>query len=234
MGSVSYATYRSDGHPDSPRTGVDLARDTLRDMIVRGEIEVGSRVILADVAKRIGTSVTPVREALRDLAASGLVDIDAHKGARVHASSAAELTEIYSLRSLLESRAMAEVAALAEEDRIVACTIASRLVKQIESETDMGAWTTLNHDLHACLVEPLRTRWPLLFNMIETLRNRSMLPVAKMMRDDPALAVKANRYHRTVVTAIRKGDPAKAAHARAEHLDRVINIMLKSFESPAG
>ncbi|WP_144206436.1 GntR family transcriptional regulator [Mycobacterium tilburgii] len=230
MRSVSYATRKSDVDPDTPRTGVDLARETVRDMILRGEIGVGSRVILADVAQRIGTSVTPVREALRDLAASGLVDIDAHKGARVHESSAAELTEIYALRSLLESRAMAEVAALTEEDRVVACTIASKLVKQMDGKKDMGAWTTLNHNLHACLVEPLRTRCPLLFNMIQTLRNRSMLPVAKMMRDDPALAVKANRYHRALVTAIRKGDSDRAARVRTEHLDRVINIMLKSFE----
>lgn len=128
---------------------------------------------------------------------------------------------------------MAEVAALAEEDRVVACTIAARLVKEMDRESDMGAWTTLNHEFHACLVEPLRTRWPLLFNMIETLRNRSMLPVAKMVRDDPAMAARANRYHRALVTAVRKGDPDKAARVRAEHLDRVINIMLKSFENPA-
>jgi DNA-binding GntR family transcriptional regulator len=233
MGSVSYATRKNEGDPGTSRTGVDLARDTVRNMILRGEIDAGSRVVLADVAQRIGTSVTPVREALRDLAASGLVDIDAHKGARVHAASAAELSEIYALRSLLESRAMAEVAALAEEDRVVACTIAARLVKEMDRESEMGAWTTLNHDFHACLVEPLRTRWPLLFNMIESLRNRSMLPVAKMMRDDPALAVRANRYHRSLVTAVRKGDPDKAARVRAEHLDRVMNIMLKSFEESA-
>ncbi|WP_108921979.1 GntR family transcriptional regulator [Mycobacterium montefiorense] len=205
----------------------------MRDMILRGEIDVGGRIVLADVAQRIGTSVTPVREALRDLAASGLVDIDAHKSARVHQSSAAELTEIYALRSLLESRAMAEVAAMVEEDRVVACTIAARLVKEMDGESEMGAWTTRNHDFHACLVEPLRIKWPLLFNTIETLRNRSMLPVANMMRDDPALAVRANRYHRALVTAIRKGDPDRAARVRAEHLDRVINIMLKSFENPA-
>jgi DNA-binding GntR family transcriptional regulator len=213
------------------QTGVDLARDTVRDVILRGEIEPGGRLILTEVAHRIGTSVTPVREALRDLAAIGLVDIDAHKGARVHEPTATELSEIYALRQMLETRAIAEVAALEEEDRVVASTIAAKLANRMKAEPDVAAWVTLNRDFHACLAEPLRNRWPLLFTLVESLRNRSVLPVATALRAEPALMAKANRDHRDMVAAIRKGDPERAERVTAAHLGRTLAVLLRSFSS---
>jgi len=211
------------------QTGVDRARDAVRSMILRGEMAQGSRVTLPDVARRIGTSVTPVREALRDLAATGLVDIDPHKGARVHVPTAAELSETYTLRSMLESRAMAEVAELPEEDRVVACTLAARSAGQMDSESDVATWVMLNRDFHGHLAEPLRTTWPVLFSLVDSLRSRSLLSAATALRAHPGLLPRANRRHRDLVEAIRKGNSARAAQLTAEHLDRTLQILLKSF-----
>ncbi|KLO25678.1 hypothetical protein ABH37_18715 [Mycobacterium haemophilum] len=208
---------------------MDLARDTVRGMILRGEITAGSRLTLTEVAHRIGTSVTPVREALRDLAATGLIDIDAHKGARVHAATTGELTEIYALRQMLEVRAMVEVAALEEEDRVVACILAGKLATQMEDEPDVAGWATLNLDFHARLAEPLRTPWPLLYCLVESLRNRSMLPVATALRAEPALMHQANCDHRDLVAAIRCGDTDRAARVATEHLGRTLEVLLRSF-----
>jgi DNA-binding GntR family transcriptional regulator len=217
------------GATTTRQTGVDLARDTVRGMILRGELDEGSRLTLTEVAERIGTSVTPVREALRDLAAIGLIDIDAHKGGRVHTHTAAELKEIYELRQILEARGMGEVAALPEEDRVVACTLAAKLATQMEKESDVAGWATLNRDFHARLAEPLRGPWPLLFDLVESLRDRSMLPVATALRFEPALMRKANCDHRDMVAAIRDGDAKRAERVTAEHLRQTIAVLLKAY-----
>lgn len=215
----------------SRQTGVDVARDTVRNMILRGEITAGRRLTLTEVADRIGTSVTPVREALRDLAATGLVDVDAHKGARVHAPTARELTEIYALREMLEVRAMGEVAALEEEDRVVAAIMAGKVATQMDGEHDVADWAALTEDFHGHLTEPLRESWPLLYCLVESLRNRSMLPVATALRAKPALMQQANRDHRKLVTAIRAGDRAGAQRVTTEHLARTLKVLLKSYSA---
>ncbi|BBY25666.1 GntR family transcriptional regulator [Mycobacterium stomatepiae] len=213
----------------SRQTGVDLARDTLRNMILRGEITAGQRLTLTDVADRIGTSVTPVREALRDLAATGLVDVDARKGARVHAPTTDDITEIYELRMMLEVRAMTEVAALEEERRVVAAIMAGKVATQMDDEHDVADWAALNLDFHVHLTDPLRETWPVLYCLIESLRNRSMLSVATALRAKPALMQQANRDHRKLVTAIRNGDTDGAERVTTQYLGRTLKVLLKSY-----
>ncbi|GBG37882.1 GntR family transcriptional regulator [Mycobacterium montefiorense] len=213
----------------SRQTGVDVARDLVRNLILRGEIAPGSRLTLADLARRVGVSVTPVREALRDLAASGLIDIDPHKGARVHAFTAAEMAETYALRSLLESRAMAEVANLEEEDRVVACALAAKLATQMEVESDVVNWAALNRDFHARLAEPLREAWPVLFDLVESLRNRSMMAIATALRSHPDHMSQSNCGHRALIDAVRVGDSDYAGRLTTKHLNQTLNVLLRSF-----
>ena len=73
---------------------VEFACSQLRDMIVRRELPPGQWLKLNDLAQRLDTSVTPVREALRILQAEGLVLIDPRRGARVAELSVADFQEI--------------------------------------------------------------------------------------------------------------------------------------------
>jgi len=208
---------------------VDIARDAVRTAILRGEFGLGDRLTLTDIAERLGTSVTPVREALRDLAAEGLVDLDSHKGARVHTSTPAELRETYALRSMLEPRAMAEVAALPKEERAAACVKAAQLSKQMSGESDPAVWTALNRDFHAKISAPLKPSWPRLYSMVETLRNVSLLPVASALGRDSELTRQADRDHNDLVDAIERGESERAAAITAQHLERTRRVLLPSM-----
>ena len=67
-----------------PRDGLsahELARETLRQAILRGQLPGGARLVQADLAVHLRVSTTPVREALRDLATEGLIVLDRHWGA---------------------------------------------------------------------------------------------------------------------------------------------------------
>jgi DNA-binding GntR family transcriptional regulator len=81
----------------------DQVKDRLLQAILDGRYPPGARIIETRVARELGTSQAPVREALRDLEALGLVETTAFRGARVRRPSAAELLEAFAVRAELES-----------------------------------------------------------------------------------------------------------------------------------
>lgn len=83
----------------------DKVHAVLHDAIMSGELPAGSRLRIRDIAERVGTSVMPVREAIRRLEESGLAERQPHKGAVVKELSLAELLHVYDTRLLLEGEA---------------------------------------------------------------------------------------------------------------------------------
>ena len=81
----------------------DQIKDRLLQEILAGAYAPGSRIVETRVARELGTSQAPVREALRDLEALGVIEISAYRGARVRHPSKAELLEAYAIRAELES-----------------------------------------------------------------------------------------------------------------------------------
>jgi DNA-binding GntR family transcriptional regulator len=65
------------------RTAHEYVRNSLREGILRGSLVGGTRLVQSEIASELEVSTTPVREALRDLATEGLVQLDAHRGAVV-------------------------------------------------------------------------------------------------------------------------------------------------------
>lgn len=83
----------------------DQIKDRLLQAILDGRYPPGARIVETRVARELGTSQAPVREALRDLEALGVVETAAFRGARVRRPSAAELLEAFAIRAELESLA---------------------------------------------------------------------------------------------------------------------------------
>ncbi|MGZ3588149.1 MAG: GntR family transcriptional regulator [Candidatus Limnocylindrales bacterium] len=81
----------------------DQVKDRLLQAILAGRFPPGSRIVETRAAREFGTSQAPVREALRDLEALGVIEIANFRGARVRRPSAAELLEAFEVRSVLES-----------------------------------------------------------------------------------------------------------------------------------
>ena len=83
----------------------DQVKDRLLQAILDGRYPPGARIVETRVARELGTSQAPVREALRDLEALGVVETAAFRGARVRRPSTAELLEAFVIRAELESLA---------------------------------------------------------------------------------------------------------------------------------
>jgi DNA-binding GntR family transcriptional regulator len=89
----------------TPTLLTDQVYAVLHEAIMSGELPAGSRLRIRDIAEQVGTSVMPVREAIRRLEAAGLAEREPHKGAVVKELTLEELVHVYGVRRLLEGEA---------------------------------------------------------------------------------------------------------------------------------
>src|ERR1700734_3131206 len=105
--------------PARPAAARDLVHSVLHRGIVTGAIPGGTRLVQARIAAQFGGSTGPVRAALRELAAGGVVRFGAERGAVVHELGRAELADLFEIRKLLEPVAVARAAKYAGRDAIL-------------------------------------------------------------------------------------------------------------------
>lgn len=91
--------------PVQPTLLADQVYDVLHNAIISGELPAGSRLRIRDVAEQVGTSVMPVREAIRRLEEGGFAHREPHKGAVVKGLTLEELVHVYDVRKVLEREA---------------------------------------------------------------------------------------------------------------------------------
>src|SRR3954452_22166722 len=103
-------------------TSTVRVRDELQHALLEGVLQPGERLRAEALAQRFGTSRTPVREALLQLEAQGLVEVEPNRGAVVKAFDAADLLDLYALRALLEPAAAARAATRIDDDGIARLT----------------------------------------------------------------------------------------------------------------
>ena len=196
------------------RTKEEQVADYLRERIISGVFPRGSMLKQAELAKELGLSITPVREALKLLAAEGYVSGDSYRGARVMPFDPSASAEILGLRLLLESqlvRAAAEkitsadlealrlladefAAAFKSEDRAVARGVNYRLHRRLYDVAD------LPQTLH--FVQILWARYP--FDVINGLTNRG----------DEAI-----KEHEAIFQALSSGDISAAIFCMRKHIE---------------
>lgn len=200
--------------PGHRRTAHQSVVETLRRAILSGVLPGGSHLVQADIAEQLQVSTTPVREALRDLAAENLIRLDAHRGAVVHECSVAEMEEIYSLRRILEPEAIRRAL-----DRITDAELkkAEEVLLKMESETDFGTWVELNREFHARLEDAAGS--PRLAGILKSLRDVSALYVGLSMQGEARDLRSANAEHREILEACRARDRERAVAVVLQHLE---------------
>jgi DNA-binding GntR family transcriptional regulator len=122
----------------------DRVFDTIHAAIMNGDLPAGTQLKVRDLAEQVGTSVMPVREAIRRLEESGLAVREPHKGTVVKSLSMAELVEVYEVRTLLEVEAARRGGSAVTDDD---CSTMARLCDQLDKAVDEGDIVdALNHD----------------------------------------------------------------------------------------
>ena len=204
-------------------TAHEFVHETLRRAILGGTLPGGARLVQADIASQLSVSTTPVREALRDLAAEGLVVFRAHIGAVVRELDVGELLELYEIRKALEPLAIRRAAARITSEELAR---ASALVKEMEAETDPAVWAGLNRKFHSILEEAAHT--PLIQSVLKGVQDIVAIYVAHSLITEPGRIVSGNKEHRALLAALRRQDENTAASLLVTHLDATLQAVLKT------
>jgi DNA-binding GntR family transcriptional regulator len=212
----------------SPVDDVTIERTVLRDQvkeillerILRGDLEPGERLVETRLAKELGTSQAPVREALRDLELLRLVESEPFRGARVRAVDDSQLLPVFPVRAALEELAAREAAARATGD-VAQLDLEVELMREAAAH---GDWRTqISHDLafHRTVVElagngPLLQSWLVLGIEVST-----AFAVYWTDWDQEELA----EFHVPIVEAIRTGDASRAGAEARKHVRRTERVV---------
>jgi DNA-binding GntR family transcriptional regulator len=135
-----------------PATAQQHAVESLRAMIVAGELRPGQRVNQDHVAERVGLSVAPVREALRVLEQEGQVTYRPRRGYFVTELRVEDLREIYELRALLEERAARRALPTLDEDTFARIELAARDCYDAAAADDVIAELEANRRFHFAIL----------------------------------------------------------------------------------
>ena len=200
----------------SPRALYEEVAELLRQRIFQRELEPGSWIDELKIAEAYGISRTPLREALKVLAAEGLVTMKVRRGAYVTEVSERDLSDVYHLLSLLEADAAGVVALNAtgiqiEELQSLHCELEAAAKP---SQQDRELFFEINERFHMRLLEIANNRWR--DQMVADLRK-----VMKLNRHNSLL--KSGRIeeslneHRAVMAAISARDATLAMQRMQEH-----------------
>ena len=196
----------------TPRALYQEVAEELRQRIFRRELEPGSWIDELKIAEEFGISRTPLREALKVLAAEGLVTMKVRRGAYVTEMSDKDLRDVYHLLSLLESDAAGVVAGAAKPDDLAALEKLHAELELAVGERDR--FFSLNEQFHMRLLELAGNRWR--SQMVTDLRK-----VMKLNRHNSLL--KEGRIedsleeHRTIMRALLARDAGAAVLAMQKH-----------------
>ena len=188
-------------------------KDRLLRSIIEGELPPGSRIIETRIARQLGTSQAPVREALRDLATLGLVEMQAFRGARVRAPHADELIEAMEVRGELEAiAARAAAAKVSDADLRAMRALIARMYDCAEAG-DAHGQALFNSEFHTLVVRSSGNRTvQRLWEILEPFARTYMTATAP----GADLRWLAER-HVAIVDALESRDPERAAEQMRIH-----------------
>jgi DNA-binding GntR family transcriptional regulator len=212
--------------------------DRLLGRVLRGELEPGERISPPEIAASLGVSITPVRDAVNQMAAEGLVTVIPRRGTIVSPVSARDIEELYEIRLMVEPRA-AELSAerATQADLVRMQELADRLEsgpaddasEEMDLETYLQEIST-DAEFHSLLVATAGNRR--LTTLYEGLRvhvliARTIFP--RLYRRRPH----RRGEHQRIADAIVKRDPAGARDAMASHLEKALADTMRHVQDSA-
>lgn len=197
------------------RTLTDAAADALRTRILAGEWPAGAPLRQEALAAELGVSRIPLREALRQLEAEGLVTLAAHRGAVVAPLPVAEAAELFELRALIEAdlarRAVPRLTAADDASMRAHAAVFERAVR----DGDLPAWGEANRRFHFALYTAAAR--PRTLETVARLHAQSdrFVRLQLSLTGGTRLAV---REHRAIAAAARRRDTSRVVKLVREHI----------------
>lgn len=190
----------------------EVVAGQLRMMILDGELKPGQRLVEGQLAQRLGVSRNPVREAMRSLEATGLIEVVPRRGAHVSAIDKCEIHHIQQIRILLEGYVVEQAALRQDRDCMEQIRMCMEAGRQATEQGDSVTAALCHRDFHIAVekaagipflqqvLDPLRTQTELVFSVVTTSRGNITWDEHKDIYDaiaagDAPLAREMSRRH---------------------------------------
>ena len=217
------------GEAPLSRSASEVAAEVIREAIIAGRLDPGQRLKEEELARELGMSRTPVREALLALQSEGLVESIPRRGASVRAYAVEDLDDTYQLRALLEGYAARRAAARISPEDVERLEQSCDRFVRLRAEDDLLDLVQENLFFHNVVLEAagsvrLRT---LVRKVIEI-----PLVYKSYYWYSPEQKLISEHYHRQLTRALRVRDAERAELIMKEHVLEARDFLLQQHRQP--
>lgn len=200
----------------------------LREMIVKGELEPGARIVEQELSQQLGVSRTPIREAIKTLVLDGLIDSPVHRGARVKPLEAEEIQSLFDVISVLEALAAERAAHNLKPGELSKLETLHRNMRAAFKNENRPRYFELNSAIHEYLM--LHSANEILLDtharlMLRASRGR-YLAILSGVRWSEAM-----EQHESLMQALRDRDAEAAFKIWRNHLTMTGEALLQTMQS---
>jgi DNA-binding GntR family transcriptional regulator len=186
----------------------------LYDEIRSGRLAGGTHVVAENVARLLGISRMPVREAIRQLASEGYMTIRSNRGAIVTELAPQEVGELFEMRAALEGYAAGLIAPRLDAEGIEEARLALQRLDRARSDVD---WFVRAHDQFHDMLLRYCPR-PRIVAEVVRIRTATEPHLRITLRNSPTAIANTVREHREVLETLARGDPAESEAAMRRHI----------------
>lgn len=199
----------------------NVVAEKMRSAILNGHYKPGEWLRQERLAQELGVSQMPVREALKELAAEGLIEHVPYRGVRVITFSIEDVIDLYAHRAYLEGRAAAIAAEAATLEEIISIKQLNFEIEKYNAPESVGKYRELNRKFHQqiytaskreYLIRTLHQMWATFPTML--IANFAATSDQPLPERDPVDEIE----HRAIVSALEARNPAAAEQAMRDHI----------------
>lgn len=205
----------------------DVVFKTLRQAILKGELEPGERLMEIQLADRLGVSRTPIREAIRKLELEGLVLMIPRKGAEVAKISEKSLRDVLEIRRALDALAIELCIERMTEDDVKALAEAQEEFRKSVEGNEAMVIAESDERFHDVIYNS--TNNPRLVQMLNNLREQMYRYRLEYIKDAEKRQVLVSE-HDWILKAIRERNVTEAKTAIRQHVDNQVTTVAKNIK----
>jgi DNA-binding GntR family transcriptional regulator len=212
-----------EGGPPLARSASAAASDVIREAIIDGRLVPGQRLKEEELARELGMSRTPVREALLLLQSEGLIESVPRRGATVRSYAVDDLDDMYQLRAVLEGYAARRAATRIARDDLARLEESCARFDRLRAEDDLRDLVKENLFFHNVILEAAGSGrlGPLVRKVIEV-----PLVYKSFYWYSPKQKLISQHYHKQLTRALGAGDAKRAEMIMTEHVLEARDFLL--------
>ncbi|MBP1995398.1 GntR family transcriptional regulator [Paenibacillus eucommiae] len=204
----------------------DQVYEYIKEKIINNLLKPGQKIVIREIAKQLGVSDIPVREALKTLASESLVEFKTNSGAKVATFDIKALEQIFLVRTELETLASRLAVSVITEEEVAELEQLIELMNECYAEDEVFKFGIYNRKFHNILYRACRM--PVLIEIIDNLYARSSRSQGVFNTDRDRLR-HSNEEHIEIVQALKERDEAKVAQIIREQKEKGFKKVLQTL-----